>query len=171
MSRKEKILSRLVAGVSVAAMVFAIVPFQLVNAAERGSEIMEVVGSYMDGRENAVMSGNVDNLEDVSVIGIVNDEVAHRQELIEKNIIVSDMSYKILAVDTFDTMATVALTESVVFLNGDITESDEIEHNLTIMYDEHGAAKVVSDEYAENLTRFQSCSYIAEEPESVEGPQ
>lgn len=168
MIKKEKVLSRLVAGVSVAAMVFAMVPFQPLKAAEKGNEIMEVVCSYMDGRENAVMTGNVENLEDVSVIGIVKDEVAHRQELIEKNIIVSDMSYKILAVDTFDTMTTVTLTESVVFLTGDITESDEIEHNLTIMYDEHGAAKVVSDEYAENLTGFESCSYISEEPESVE---
>lgn len=159
----KKVLNRFIAGASVIGMTLAMVPSPSVQAADKGNEITEVVCDYMDGRENAVATGDVEALGDAAVIGIVNDEITHRQMLVENNIVVSDTSYQILDVDISDTMVTVTLTETMEYVTGGITEDVNVQHSLTIMYDEYGVAKVVSDEYAEEITGFESCSYISED--------
>ncbi|MFQ9479506.1 hypothetical protein [Waltera sp.] len=114
----------------------------------------------MDSRETAVMTGDTESLRTVAVNGIVNDENAHRITLSENNVSVSDMSFQISGIDIEDTITFVTLYESMEYVDDGVVKTADIEHNLTIMYDEaYDVAKVVSDSYRETVSGFQSCSY------------
>ena len=122
-------------------------------------EILELVESYMDSRETAVMTGDTESLRTVAVNGIVNDE---------NNVSVSDMSFQISGIDIEDTITFVTLYESMEYVDDGVVKTADIEHNLTIMYDEaYDVAKVVSDSYRETVSGFQSCSYVSEEIQAV----
>ena len=99
-------------------------------------EILELVESYMDSRETAVMTGDTESLRTVAVNGIVNDENAHRITLSENNVSVSDMSFQISGIDIEDTITFVTLYESMEYVDDGVVKTADIEHNLTIMYDE-----------------------------------
>ena len=153
-------------------MIFVMVPILPAEAAgledtER-VEILELVESYMDSRETAVMTGDTESLRTVAVNGIVNDENAHRITLSENNVSVSDMSFQISGIDIEDTITFVTLYESMEYVDDGVVKTADIEHNLTIMYDEaYDVAKVVSDSYRETVSGFQSCSYVSEEIQAV----
>ena len=115
-------------------------------------EILELVESYMDSRETAVMTGDTESLRTVAVNGIVNDENAHRITLSENNVSVSDMSFQISGIDIEDTITFVTLYESMEYVDDGVA------------YD---VAKVVSDSYRETVSGFQSCSYVSEEIQAV----
>lgn len=60
------------------------------------------------------------------------------------------------------------LYESMEYVDDGVVKTADIEHNLTIMYDEaYDVAKVVSDSYRETVSGFQSCSYVSEEIQAV----
>lgn len=164
-------VKRFVTLMSLICMTLVTVPNLSVQAADmgafEGNEVYELVSDYMEGRENAITIGNVENLEDVAVMGIVNDEIVHKEVLSENGISISDMSYQIVEVDIEDTMTFVTLNESIEYVVNGATENAEIEHSLFIMNDEDGIAKVLSDKYDEKKSGFQSCSFVTEEDEAA----
>ena len=86
----------------------------------------------------------------------------------ENNVSVSDMSFQISGIDIEDTITFVTLYESMEYVDDGVVKTADIEHNLTIMYDEaYDVAKVVSDSYRETVSGFQSCSYVSEEIQAV----
>lgn len=96
MKRKEEAMKKYIASFLAICMIFVMVPILPAEAAgledtER-VEILELVESYMDSRETAVMTGDTESLRTVAVNGIVNDENAHRITLSENNVSVSDPS-------------------------------------------------------------------------------
>ena len=172
MKRKEEAMKKYIASFLAICMIFVMVPILPAEAAgledtER-VEILELVESYMDSRETAVMTGDTESLRTVAVNGIVNDENAHRITLSENNVSVSDMSFQISGIDIEDTITFVTLYESMEYVDDGVVKTADIEHNLTIMYDEaYDVAKVVSDSYRETVSGFQSCSYVSEEIQAV----
>lgn len=68
--------------------------------------------------------------------------------------------------DLGDIMTFVILDEHVEYTVNGVTESADIEHHLTILRDENGSTTVVSDGYVEDITGFESCSYVSSEPDS-----
>ncbi len=166
MKQRKKALKQFIAGLSAICMVLIMVPVLTAEAASlRDSAretICELVGNYMESRETAIMTGDMEKLEKVAVIGIVNDEDAHRVVLSERDINISGISYQIAEVDIRDTMSFVTLNERIEYATEDITASEEVKHSLTIMRDEEGTAKVVSDSYTETVSCFSSCSYVFE---------
>lgn len=108
MKRKEEAMKKYIASFLAICMIFVMVPILPAEAAgledtER-VEILELVESYMDSRETAVMTGDTESLRTVAVNGIVNDENAHRITLSENNVSVSDMSFQISGIDIEDTI-------------------------------------------------------------------
>ena len=172
MKRKEEAMKKYIASFLAICMIFVMVPILPAEAAgledtER-VEILELVESYMDSRETAVKTGDTESLRTVAVNGIVNDENAHRITLSENNVSVSDMSFQISGIDIEDTITFVTLYESMEYVDDGVVKTADIEHNLTIMYDEaYDVAKVVSDSYRETVSGFQSCSYVSEEIQAV----
>lgn len=168
MKRKGKAIKKYIAGFLIICMAFIMVPILPAEAAglenSERAEIFELVESYMDSRETAVMTGDTESLRTVAVNGIVNDENAHRITLSESNVSVSDMSFQISEIDIEDTITFVTLYESMEYVDDGVVKSADIEHNLTIMYDEvYDIAKVVSDSYRDTASGFQSCSYVSAE--------
>ena len=140
MKRKEEAMKKYIASFLAICMIFVMVPILPAEAAgledtER-VEILELVESYMDSRETAVMTGDTESLRTVAVNGIVNDENAHRITLSENNVSVSDMSFQISGIDIEDTITFVTLYESMEYVDDGVVKTADIEHNLTIMYDE-----------------------------------
>ena len=77
MKRKEEAMKKYIASFLAICMIFVMVPILPAEAAgledtER-VEILELVESYMDSRETAVMT-DTESLRTVAVNGIVNDE-------------------------------------------------------------------------------------------------
>lgn len=113
MKRKEEAMKKYIASFLAICMIFVMVPILPAEAVgledtER-VEILELVESYMDSRETAVMTGDTESLRTVAVNGIVNDENAHRITLSENNVSVSDMSFQISGIDIEDTITFVTL--------------------------------------------------------------
>ena len=152
-------------------MAFAMIPALSADAANLDHSERDVISGlvhgYMDGRETVVKIGDTEILKDVAVEGIVNDEVARRAVLSENNINISDSSYQIVEIDIDEVMAFVTLNEHIEYVTDNVAESADIEHNLTIMYDEYGTAIIVSDRYMEVVSGFASCSYVSEEDYSI----
>lgn len=169
MKKREKMVKRFATLMSLMWMILVTVPNLSVQAADmralEGSEIHELVSDYMEGRKNAITTGNVENLKDVAVMGIVNDEITHKEVLSENGISISDMSYQIVEIAIEDTMTFVTLNELVEYVANGATENAEIEHCLFVMNDENGVAKVLSDKYDEKKLGFQSCSFVTIEDE------
>lgn len=169
MKLKERTTRVFVSSMLSFCMVFSVMPNIPVKAAKEEDSIQRLVCSYMDSREMAVTEGDAGNLENVAVCGIVDDEAVHRSVLAKSGISISDTSFKIMDIDIYDTMTTVSLSESIEYVSDGVAASTDVEHSLTIMYDEDGTAKVVSDKYTELPTGFQSCSYISGEEEEDAG--
>lgn len=169
MKLKERTTRVFVSSMLSLCMVFSVMPNIPVKAAKEEDSIQRLVCSYMDSREMAVTEGDAGNLENVAVCGIVDDEAVHRSVLAKSGISISDTSFKIMDIDIYDTMTTVSLSESIEYVTDGVAASTDVEHSLTIMYDEDGTAKVVSDKYTELPTGFQSCSYISGEEEEDAG--
>ncbi len=122
--------------------------------------IVDLVSNYIDAKEDALTFGTTEKLYCVSVVGIVADELAHRDELLKDNIIITDISFEITGVNIGEIQTTVALLETVHYNMQGIQHTDVNSHSLVIMYDENNSPKVVSDLYTERFSGFQSCSYI-----------
>lgn len=167
MKKRVKGLKRFVVAMMVFCMGMSIIPSLPAEAADKEGlsidMVDDLVGSYMDGRKLAVSSGHTEILEDVAVKGIVDDEVEHRFALNASGISISDSAYQITEVELNDTMTFVSLNETVEYVTNGVLESMDVEHNLTVMFDETGEAKIVSDSYIETASEFQSCSYVSGE--------
>lgn len=163
---------RIIAILSAICITVAMLPAQSVKASgTSGSErdtISATVTRYMDSREIAISTGEFIALEGVAVDGIVQDENTHRNILMEENINISDTTYQIENIKSGDTMVCVELNETVNYERGNATDTADIFHTLTIMYDESGVAKIVSDKYEEDISGFHSCSYVVEEQDDEE---
>ena len=97
---------------------------------------------------------------DWPVIGIVNDEIAHKAQYADENIVLTNLSYTISSVACYDTHADVSVTETVSYVKNGAAGAEEIVHILTLYLDADDIPVVAADEYAETFSAFYSCSYI-----------
>lgn len=167
----KKKIKEFIARILVMGIIITVFPSITAEAADmrelKKDKITEIISSYMNGRECAVVNGDMEELENIAVSGIVKDETVHRELLHDNEIDILHMSYCIKTMDIEDAMINVLLDEKIEYiLNGD-KKTEDVEHNLVIMYDEAGNAKIVSDSYIDCITDFQSCSYVDETDEDI----
>lgn len=112
---------------------------------------------YMNIRKEMLLTGNTAALEVIAISGIVADEIKHREHLSENNIAFPTFTYTIDYVDAWDTAAVVNLREIGTSPDGDPIE---IPHELTITTNENDMPFVVSDNYYEPFSGFESCAYV-----------
>lgn len=132
-----------------------------IEKTETLAEIRTVVDNYMEARYTAIVSGKTLALERVSVIGIVNDELAHKDLLNSKKIRIDTSEYEIVNVEYCDTETNVTLTESYTYSQEGVLNISHNEHILTLM-ESNEVVYVVSDKYREVVSGFTSCSFITE---------
>ncbi len=118
---------------------------------------IETALEYMNIRKEMLLTGNTAILEAIAISGIVADEIKHRDYLSENNVAFPTFTYTIDYVDAWDTAAVVNLREVGVSPNGDPIE---VSHELTITTNENDMPFVVSDNYYEVYSGFESCSYV-----------
>lgn len=112
---------------------------------------------YMNTRKEMLLTGNTAELEIIAISGIVADEVKHREYLLENNITFPAFTYTIDYVDAWDEAAVVNLREIGTSFDGDPIE---VSHELTITTNENDMPFVVSDNYFESFSGFESCAYV-----------
>ena len=120
----------------------------------------EVIVEYMNARHLAISNGETELLENYSVSGIVEDENRHYEVLCEENIDVTSFSYEIVSIDEFDVMTEVVVEETITYVINNVTDTEYIDHIITIMYQDYGTPIVVSDSYVEESSEFVSASYV-----------
>ena len=111
--------------------------------------------SYMDARWETLMSGDTTALSEIAISGIVNDEVKHREYLIDNNIAIPEVTYTVDKVKTVDEHGAYVVLRELNTL-----ASVEVSHILLITRKEKGLPFVISDEYKEDHTGFVSASYV-----------
>ena len=122
--------------------------------------VTQATNRYFEER-NAYLLGET-NVMDWPVVGIVNDEAAHKAQYGQKNIVLSDISYTVDTVACFDTYAEVSVSETVSYIKNGVTAQETVMHMVTIYLDTSNIPLVVADEYRELFSSFVSCSYVEE---------
>ena len=143
------------------ALVIMCLPGLSANASAPNTQnTSDLIAEYMDARYTGLMTGDFSALETVSVSGIVKDEDNHRSALINENLELVNSTYSVTNVEESDTMTFVNILENLTTGHSVQESTIEIEHTVTIMFDENGIAKVVSDRYIDLSSNFKSCSYV-----------
>lgn len=135
-------------------------PFTVLAAKNSQPFAREAALEYMDARKTMLSTGDVTALSTIAIAGIVTDEANHRAYLTEHNASLPEVTYTIDAVETLDGGAIVHLREIGAKTRVGDTPI-EISHILTITFRENGDPLVISDNYSEIHTGFESCSYVA----------
>ncbi len=136
-------------------------PFTVLALENQGSLAINTALEYMNARRSMLNSGNSDSLSMIAVTGIVTDEIKHREYLLEQNLSLPDVTYSVDSVNTWDDYAVVYISE-IPTDNASQNTSNETTHILTIFFEEDGNALVISDNYYEIFSGFESCSYVVE---------
>lgn len=130
-------------------------------SANNETDIVDLVSNYMHARKSVLMNGTSDKLHCFAVEGIVSDEVNHKEVLDDEGILIFDSSFVITNVEEDGINTSVDLLEAISYSTHGNHANSEVAHSLRIMSDEKDNPIVVSDIYAEALSSFESCSYIA----------
>lgn len=123
------------------------------------------VNAYMENRSAFLKDMVTNELEEVSVSGIVEDEQLHKEKLDELGIEYGEVEFQIENISISDNFVKVTVYEKVIYTKNVECIQEETTHLLTLMQDAKGNWGVVSDAYMENFTDFVSCSYVPENTE------
>ncbi len=156
-ARSKKILSMLLT------LVCALSAFAPCVASAAGIQptVLDVVSEYMDVRYVLLSTGDISVFVGFAVTAFVTDELAHRQLLGEEDITLPDVQYVIDSVNAWDNYILVEMREieEIVFIG---EPSFEVSHTILIKMDKNQNPLVISDNYTEGLSGFESCSYVPE---------
>ena len=133
------------------------------------SSLYQLVDGYMLERENLLTSATAKDLQSFAVVGIISDEISHRALLHERDITLLDSHYSITDFNVDDSNITVHLSETISYSESQTNlKSNTLTHTLRITYDEHQNLKVIADLYNEQISGFQSCSYVDPETQNFD---
>ncbi len=124
--------------------------------------IRVIIESYMSGRLKVLSGDGTLELAGVAVVGIVNDELSHKETLEEENISIFYSEYEIESINISDRDIYVSVLETVTYINNRVTETKEIEHKILMMDSSTRGLVVLSDKYYEEISDFASCAYVPE---------
>lgn len=125
--------------------------------------ILRLISKYMAIREINLDSGIEEvDWDNVAVIGIINDEEAYANKLLDAGVEVIDVTYLINSIDMEDFYNYVELTESMEVIRDGVKEEFSIVHNLEILYTETKDYIILADKYWDSNIDFKSCSYVTE---------
>lgn len=127
------------------------------------TKMEQAVANYMEYRYGVLTTGETEIGSEITVVGIVNDEVKHTEVLNTKGIEIVDYDFEITDTEGSDEMSTVNVKESFRYMQNGVLSTDETEHVLTVMKNNSGKFIVASDEYFESASEFASCSYVSPE--------
>lgn len=123
-----------------------------------------VICAYMSARNKVLTSGETADLASVAVTGLVNDEIKHRELLLEDGIVIENTTYLVTGFEDLETQINVTLVESL-----QTTEAIEsIEHTIVLYSGENNELMVASDAYYEETSGFYSASYVQEDSCEIE---
>lgn len=143
---------------TIAFLIAAFLPYA-VSATGMPPSVAGSVEDYMDARRVLLSTGDASALEEIAVPAIVTDEFAHRQYLIENEITLPDVQYLIDSVNTWDNYILIEMRELADIMYIGIPPY-EVAHTILIMLDANNNPVVVSDNYKDELSGFESCSYV-----------
>ena len=170
MKHVRKIISKiLIAALLLACGVSAFaVDFDLGGSLNTGGlndlNVMQAVCDYMDTRAPYLL-GEIDSMDWI-VNGINNDEANHKAKLAEEGVVLNEISYVINSVACGDTMAIVAVNETVFYSKNGVLGTAQILHKITVMLHDDNKPVVVADGYIEPFSDFESCSYVVPSSET-----
>lgn len=123
----------------------------------------KAVNSYMEYRYGVLTTGEADEGLEITVAGIVNDELKHAEVLNSKGIEITDYDFAITNTEGSDEMSTVTVAEEFRYIQNGVLSTETTEHILTVMKNSNDMLVIVSDEYLEEASEFASCSYVSPE--------
>jgi len=92
---------------------------------------------------------------------VTTDEAAHKAALAAANVTFADSSLTILTILSGDKMADIKLTETATYIVNGKTKREIIVHKLCVFPDPNTNVLILSaDGYKEELTKFESASYL-----------
>lgn len=123
--------------------------------------LSHLVDSYMLERNKLLTSEDSNNLQALSVSGIVSDENSHKAILDECGITILNSDHSITSIDIDGNRIKVILSETLYCTEGnkELISCTQT-HTLRIAHDENDNLKIIADSYKESVSGFCSCSYI-----------
>ena len=93
---------------------------------------------------------------------ITNDEITHRETLVNNNI--TYISYTLSFVDIiyWDNVAEVTVEETVTYLENSVQKNCVITHTILLYIENSGNAIIGSDGYVDPIIDFESASYVSQ---------
>lgn len=165
MKKYKSVCHKIMASLCAICLLAVLIPtshmFVAEASANNEADIVDLVSNYMHARKSVLVNGTSDKLHCFAVEGIVSDEVNHKEVLDDEGILISDSSFVITNVEEDGINTSVDLLEAISYSSHGNHANSEVAHSLRIMSDEKDNPIVVSDIYAEALSSFESCSYIA----------
>lgn len=128
--------------------------------------VRSIVNDYFTERF-AFLAGDSESIAS-AVEPITNDEVLHREALINYCIDYISSTIRFTEVVCWENVAEVAVAENVTFLNQGNLSDCTIVHNITLYLDYSGVILVSSDAYFDTIVGFESASYLS--PDEVMDP-
>ena len=125
-----------------------------------------ITSEYMSDRKQLLIDGTTSSFSSATP-GIIADETSHKDMLVENSLTVLNISFTISSIHCESLMAYVTLNESVTYALDSETLVEIVEHNLTIYKNKANTLLVISDQYREVFSGFESCSYVSPEDQTV----
>lgn len=121
--------------------------------------VTAALNTYFNSREAFLLS-QVNTIEG-SLAGI-NDEVAHREAYVLKDVVFVDSVISIGNIIAGDAYADADVTETVTYVKNGLTNTATVTHKLLLGLTADNLPAVVYDGYYEAFSDFRSCSYVDE---------
>lgn len=134
------------------------------NIENSNNSIVQLIMSYMTAREKVANNGSWQDWNDISTVGVYNDELLRLQQIEQKGINRIKTSFMIVSTDVYDSYAEIIVKETITY--DDLVK--EVKHEITILPKNDGVWLVAADKYKEEYIDFVSCSYVGDESDGVE---
>lgn len=131
-----------------------------IEGAANSNQVLDLVTTYMQARKAILSKQSVNGLDDISVIGIINDEIKHKEILETKNIEFIDSEFHILDEYENELELCSSVLETVTYQKNGLVLTENIEHEIFFMKNSGNVYITVADLYTEKFSGFDSCSYI-----------
>lgn len=113
------------------------------------------------------LSGNSESIPS-AVSPITNDELLHRNALIDGNISYISFTLEFLEIYCWDDVAEVTVEETVIYLENLTQKSITVSHEIRIYSGNSNTAIVSFDAYLDPIVNFESTSYLPPNSEAMD---
>ena len=113
------------------------------------------------------LSGNSESIPS-AVSPITNDELLHRNALIDGNISYISFTLEFLEINCWDDVAEVTVEETVIYLENLTQKSITVSHEI-VLYNSNSEETVIgSDGYLDSIVNFESASYLTPNSDTLD---